>query len=89
MKLIEMGEIGTCFGEDLFAELCDRIECGGGWYSYGISDMVKSALVEICGSKLPERGFTIEATKDEIIGLKFNPFEGEITIVPKDGKEQQ
>lgn len=85
VKLVEMGEIGSCFGEDLFPDLCKEIEERGGWDAYDLSENIRKALVDICRNKLPERGFTIEATKDEIFGLKFNPFEGEITIVQKEG----
>lgn len=89
MKLVEMGEIGSRFGEDLALDLCKEIEERGGWNAYDLSENIRKALVDICRNKLPERGFTIEATKSEIFGLKFNPFGREITIVPKDGKEQQ
>ena len=86
VKLVEMGEIGSCFGEDLALDLCKEIEERGGWNAYDLSENIRNALVTLCRNRLPERGFTIEATKGEILGLKFNPFAGEITIVPKDGE---
>ena len=84
MKLVEMGEIGSCFGEDLFSDLCERVEKEGGWNLYEVGKQIQKHLVELCRGRLPERGFTIEATEDEIRGLEFNPFEGEITIVKKE-----
>lgn len=101
VKLVEMGEIGSCFGEDLFTDLCERVEKEGGWNLYEVGKQIQKHLVELCRDRLPERGFTIEATEDEIRGLEFNPFGREITIIPKDeakailgdepdnGKEQQ
>lgn len=83
VKLVEMGEIGSCFGEDLFPDLCKEIEERGGWNAYDLSENIRKALVTLCRDKLPERGFTIEATKGEIFGLEFNPFVCEVTLVPK------
>ena len=81
MKTVEAGEIGSNFGEDLYANLCRRIdEEGCGWYASDIRRM----LVELCRDRLPARGYTIEADKSEIIGLDFNPFACEVTLVPKD-----
>ena len=85
VKLVEMGEIGSCFGEDLFSDLCERVEEEGGWNLYEVGKQIQKHLVELCRDRLPERGFTIEATEDEIRGLEFNPFGREITIVPKEG----
>lgn len=81
MKTVEAGEIGSNFGEDLFEDLCKRIDeekCG--WDPIDIRRM----LVELCSDRLPERGYTIEADKSEIIRLDFNPFACEVTLVPKD-----
>lgn len=81
MKTVEMGEIGSCFGEDLYADLCRRIEDEGrGWNPHDIREF----LVELCRDRLPERGYTIEAEKSEIFGLDFNPLACEVTLVPKD-----
>lgn len=81
MKTVEVGEIGSIFGDDLYADLCRRIEDEGcGWNAFDIRRM----LVELCRDRLPERGYTIEADKSEIIGLDFNPLACEVTLVPKD-----
>lgn len=85
MKIIEAGEIGSCFGESLFEDLCERIENEGGWDVYAPASQVRKHLVEMCKNKLPERGFTVEATKEEISGIELN-FGEEVTIVKKESK---
>lgn len=80
MKTVEAGEIGSIFGEDLYMDLDRRIdEEGCGWNPIDIRRM----LAELCRDRLPERGYTIEADKSEIIGLDFNPMACEVTLVPK------
>lgn len=89
MKVVKMGEIGSCFGEDLLPDLCKEINDRGGWDAYDLSENIRKALVTLCRDRLPERGFTIEATKGEIFGLEFNPFACEVTLVPKaDGPQK-
>lgn len=88
MKVVEAGEIGAYFGEDLFADLCENVDVMGGWKSPDIAHIVRTELIELCKNRLPERGYTIEATKEEIMNLDWNVFAQEVTLAKKENSRK-
>lgn len=85
MRVVEIGEIGSTFGEGLFDEVCEAVFRKGDWHSIDVAETVHDAIGELCKNKLPERGVTLEATKEELMELGFDILFGqEVKIVKKE-----
>ena len=87
MKVVEGGDIASAITYDLYADLCAAVEAKSGWLDCDIAETVKDALFAALRKRLPERGFIITATKEEIMGVDIKAFSHDIEISVKKESE--
>lgn len=88
MKVTEMGNLANCISFDIadvvrqkISDLEAKFEFD--WYSPESKDRVLELVKAEIKARLPEVGFVIEATKDEVSGLPFNAFAQPVTLAKK------
>ena len=85
MKVTEMGNLANCISFDIadvvrqkISELEAKFEFD--WYCPLAKDRVLELVKAEIKARLPEVGFVVEATKDEVRGLPFNAFAQPVTL---------
>lgn len=92
MKVTEMGNLANCISFDIadvvrqkISDLEAKFEFD--WYSHESKDRVLELVKAEIKARLPEVGFVIEATKDEVRDLPFNAFAQPVTLAKKGATE--
>lgn len=89
MKVTEMGNLANCISFDIadvvrqkISELEAKFEFD--WYDPTAKDRVLELVKAEIKARLPEVGFVVKATKDEVRGLPFNAFAQPVTLAKMD-----
>ena len=92
MKVTEMGNLANCISFDIadvvrqkISDLEAKFEFD--WYSPVAKDSVLELVKAEIKARLPEVGFVVEATKDEVRDLPFNAFAQPVTLAKKGATE--
>lgn len=89
MKVVEAGDICHAIAKDAVGAVNAAVSDAGGWMDVmDIEDVVTAAIRKFVAERIPTRGFVVEATKDEIRGLRFNVFSVPVTLAKKESEVQ-
>ena len=85
MNVTEMGNIADSMSDDIVVEVSYRIKDREekfefDWYGTDAKETVLGFVKDALKKRLPEVGYVIEATKDEVRGLDFNAFAIPVTL---------
>ena len=85
MNVTEMGNIADSMSDDIVVEVSNRIKDREekfefDWYGTDAKETVLGFVKDALKKRLPEVGYVIEATKDEVRGLDFNAFAVPVTL---------
>lgn len=90
MKVIEMGRI-RCMANDIAEEVKEEIakrevikDFEWSWFDPKCQSQIFDIIRDKLNERLPNDGYIIEATEDEIRGLPFNAFAKPVTLSPVD-----
>ena len=90
MKVVEMGRI-RCIANDIAEEVKEEIamreaikDFEWSWFDHKCQSQIFDFIREKLNNRLPENGYIVEATKEEIRALPFNAYEKPVTLAPVD-----
>lgn len=90
MNVVEMGRL-RCIANDIAEEVKEEIakreaikDFEWSWFDHKCQSQIFDFIREKLNERLPEHGYIIEATKDEIRDLPFNALAKPVTLSPVD-----